>query len=408
MYEWERWHPIQVLPADLIAFAWSAPMRELATKVGISDVGLRKLLRGKGVVLPPQGHWNRVHAGRKVEAPPKPPARRPGETGRVSVDRRLSAYVSEAKPMPSSGPFASAEVPEDLDELREQELKKIGRVSVARTLDLAHPALVRLLKKEGERAEKTAASKWVSYWDEPRFSSPMWLRQLRLINATFLALQKRGHGGQLGDADWEIHPHALIGDMRVGFSIQTLKPTKTVMRDAQRVFDPDIPATTPLKLQIADEGGGRQTVWQDGSDAKLESQVAEIAAALIVAGEAQFRSMLKKNEEYAERVRIEREAREERERIEREEKRQAKLRALNEQRIADLRRSGELLRLAADVRLLIAQVKSAVADRADVSAADLAAWEAWASDQVDQIDPIRSGQFMSHMFPPQLDPEPEP
>lgn len=47
---------ILVLPQDLQDFAWSAPMRDLAAKVGLSDVGLKKLLRSLGVVTPAQGH----------------------------------------------------------------------------------------------------------------------------------------------------------------------------------------------------------------------------------------------------------------------------------------------------------------------------------------------------------------
>lgn len=58
---WYHRSDFMVLPDDLIAFAWSAPMRELAAKLGLSDVGLKKLLKGVGVVTPPQGHWNRVH-----------------------------------------------------------------------------------------------------------------------------------------------------------------------------------------------------------------------------------------------------------------------------------------------------------------------------------------------------------
>jgi hypothetical protein len=58
------WHDIQVFPDDLQFFAWSAPMRELAVKVDMSDIGLKKMLASYGVVTPSQGFWNKVHAGR--------------------------------------------------------------------------------------------------------------------------------------------------------------------------------------------------------------------------------------------------------------------------------------------------------------------------------------------------------
>lgn len=135
---------ILVLPQDLQGFAWSAPMRDLAAKVGFSDVGLKKLLKSHGVITPPQGHWNRVHAGKPVLKPPKMPARRPSETGRIHVDRRFASMLTAVDPMPSSGPFASSVVPEDLDELYQQELKGLGRVSVPRNLERFHHGLAQI------------------------------------------------------------------------------------------------------------------------------------------------------------------------------------------------------------------------------------------------------------------------
>ncbi|RUZ99410.1 hypothetical protein EN939_34240, partial [Mesorhizobium sp. M7A.F.Ca.CA.002.05.1.1] len=129
---------ILVLPDDLIAFAWSAPMRDLAAKLELSDVGLKKLLTRSGVASPPQGYWNKIRAGKRVPSVPKAPPRRPGELGRVGVDGRFKKVLPIAAPLASNGPFASALVPEDLDELHAQELKAIGKVSVPQTLDRPH------------------------------------------------------------------------------------------------------------------------------------------------------------------------------------------------------------------------------------------------------------------------------
>ena len=87
---------ILVLPDDLIAFAWSAPMRDLAAKLELSDAGLKKLLTRCGVTSPPQGYWNKTRAGKRVPALPKAPPRRPGEMGRASVDARFKKVLSIA------------------------------------------------------------------------------------------------------------------------------------------------------------------------------------------------------------------------------------------------------------------------------------------------------------------------
>src|SRR5690242_9350182 len=47
---------------DLI---WSKPMRDAAAGIGISDVGLKKVCVRHRVPVPPQGYWNKIHAGQK-------------------------------------------------------------------------------------------------------------------------------------------------------------------------------------------------------------------------------------------------------------------------------------------------------------------------------------------------------
>lgn len=58
--------------------------------------------------------------------------------------------------MPSTGSFASAPIPEDLEALRAQELKAIGRAAVQKSLDKVHAALAKILKQEDRRREKAA------------------------------------------------------------------------------------------------------------------------------------------------------------------------------------------------------------------------------------------------------------
>ena len=142
-------------------------MRDLAKTIGISDVGLKKLLRTHGIVTPPQGHWNRVRAGRTVSVPPDPPSRGPGAGGRVRLDERFRHHVPEAPPIPETGPFRSPLVPEKLDELCLLELKKLGKVGAPRDLSRLPAGMARLLRKEAERQEKATTSHWSS--DEPHF-----------------------------------------------------------------------------------------------------------------------------------------------------------------------------------------------------------------------------------------------
>ena len=140
--------------------------------------------------------------------------------------------------------------------------------------------------------------------------------------------------------------------------------------------------------------------WQDEAGSRLESRIGEIAVALIVAGEAAFRRRLKEAEIRDEQERIERLRREEEARKERERQRLEHIRKQNEQRIADLRMSGELLRQSQDLRALVVAVRLAMQQRADVTTQSLSAWEEWALGEADKLDPILSGQIMSHLYPP--------
>lgn len=68
------------------------------------------------------------------------------------------------------------------------------------------------------------------------------------------------------------------------------------------------------------------------------------------------------------------------------------------ERLERLRASGELLRQSVDLRALIGRVRDAVrAGSIEVDDAALRAWEEWASAEADRLDPILSGQIMTHL-----------
>ena len=383
---------VLVLPQDLQDFAWSAPMRDLAVKIGLSDVGLKKLLKSHGVITPPQGHWNRVHAGKAVPNCPKVPPRRPGESGRIHVDRRFANVLAAVEPMSSSGPFASAAVPEDLDDLYQQELKAIGRVAVPRKLERFHYGLTQIFKQEERRRTKFAASNWS--WDAPKFDSGLDQRRFRILNAIFMALSKRGHGGSASERDGRIDVTAIVGDTGIDIEIAIAGKHRTVREYGRDVPARDLPASTPLALVIdgqRDRPG--ESVWLDDAAGKLEIKIAEITARIIAAGEARFRRGLKEAEE-----------REEQYRRWLEQRRREEIERRNAERLKHLRKSGELLRQAEDLRALIARVRGeVVAGSVVVDQDHLEEWERWASAEADRLDPIHSRQIETHLAPQEDD-----
>jgi hypothetical protein len=383
---WTDHDNIHVSHDALIAFAWSAPMRDLAAKVGISDVGLKKLLRGHGVVTPPQGHWNRVHAGKPVPDRPKAPPRQPGETGRISLDSRFRGLIEETPGLPVEGPFASAAVPEDLDDLRARELKAIGRVAAPRNLDNPHAGLVQLLRREAERREKAEAERW--YFNKPVFDTPLGQRRLRLLNGLFHALGRRGHSGSVWEQNGELSARCTIGDMALGLSLTMVGKHRTETIAGYRRPARDLAASTPLCLTLDRKlRSDVRAAWQDDASGKLETRLAAIAADIIVAGEAAFRQGLIEAVEW-----------EEQQRKWKEERRRERMAELEAERLEGLKTSGRLLAQAEEIRFLVERVKAAVlAGSTDVTPVELAAWERWAGDYADRLDPVLSGQILSHI-----------
>jgi integrase len=59
---------------DLYKLVWTAPVLELAARLGVSDVALAKLCRRAGIPIPGRGYWARVDAGQEPKRPSLPPA----------------------------------------------------------------------------------------------------------------------------------------------------------------------------------------------------------------------------------------------------------------------------------------------------------------------------------------------
>jgi len=73
----------EITREELHELVWSMPMREAAAKLGMSDVGLKKVCKRMDVETPPRGHWLRVRRGEGGEVP----ALKSSRAGTVGVYR---------------------------------------------------------------------------------------------------------------------------------------------------------------------------------------------------------------------------------------------------------------------------------------------------------------------------------
>lgn len=76
---------------ELYDLVWSTPMRALAPKFGLSDVGLAKICKKNNIPRPPVGYWAKVEHGKKVRRPKLPP----------TLDGAVDSIVIEQKPTPA-------------------------------------------------------------------------------------------------------------------------------------------------------------------------------------------------------------------------------------------------------------------------------------------------------------------
>jgi hypothetical protein len=213
------------------------------------------------------------------------------------------------------------------------------------------------------------------------------------LSGVFDALDKRGHSGFARDDNDEVHGAARIGDMGLSLRFEIVGRHRSVRQAGRSLPAPDLPASTVLRISIiSDPRRSAIASWTDDANGLIESKIALIAASAIVAGEARFRRSLKEDEEEKQRRR---EAE--------EQKRKEKLAALNAQRLLDLGASGELLRQAQDIRLLVSEVRRAMDESDQLRPKGmLEAWEKWALAEADSVDPIKSGQIEKHLNEPRL------
>jgi hypothetical protein len=381
---------------DLIAFAWSAPMRELAAHVGMSDVGLKKLLTSYGVVCPPQGHWNKVHAGKAIAKPPRAPARLPGQHPALEIGGALGKLLPPAPETSAQGPFASPNVPENLDDLRQKELAAIGRPPSAGKLADLHPSIKAALDRDEHERQRAIRTGW--HTPKVQFDSPFERRRLRILNAIFRTLHKRGHSGSLRPDEYHLDIHVTIGGTYLPIRLFEGQKPKDYNRYSAPKPDPKRLADCVLTLTAGQER------WSDDAEGTLETKIAAISAGVIVEGERAFRLKIREDSEKREREFVEAEKKRERERIEAENRRLAAIEKANADRLEALRESGRLAAEANELRRLIATVTAAVtAGSVDLPHEDLADWQAWAEAEADRLDPVKSGQIWRHLMSPSAD-----
>jgi hypothetical protein len=345
---------------------WSGPMRTVAQKIGLSDNGLRKHCVKAFVPLPPQGHWNRAHAGQKVKTAPLPP-RPPGVSDTVDIGEW--DYRHHERRLMESEPVAPA-FDEPIEALRERIARNLGIVVASKNLAPPHAAFRRQVEDDARRAAQ-------STWHTSIIDKPLEKRRLKILQGLFYGLSRLDCSATVQGSDARTI-HIAVGQQHVQIALDRA-PVRRRSRDENEV--------ERLRFSIAGRGqAGERIAWADTDERPIEAQLSTIATEIIVAGELQYREH--QVWLYEDAVRRREQMRQDaiKRRLEQEKAERERLERLEAERLKRLTDSAENYHRSQMIRAFVATVLG-TSDRA-IDPARVTRWKEWALRQADKLDPI--------------------
>ena len=339
--------------------AWKEPLSKLAPQLGLSDVGLAKILDRLKVPRPGAGYWINKSHGKAGARPKLPEARYGDETSVRIVPKQAGTPEVEVAPPPT------IVVP--------KRLSKPHRLVRATTEALA-----------GHRPDKYGRV-WAHGVLDIRVGQDSFRRALRLMDTAIKTLEKRGHGVMIRGERYREDTCAIVYGQHIGFALREAsrqkahEPTSDELRYEKkygRHWGPqhDYSPTGVLTLSIEGWLGDRglRSRWRDSRRCRLEDQLGEF----IVNIEAGAKLHRKREEEEEERRRVEAEARARREAEEERRRREA-------EREAHLVELAAQWRSATDVREFLSALER---DHRSIDGVEEVL--VWGRQVADRIDPL--------------------
>jgi hypothetical protein len=356
---------------QLHGLVWSGPMRDVAKKLGLSDNGLRKHCGKAFVPLPPQGHWNKVHAGQEVKTISLPP-RPPGISDTVSIgqwDYRLhERRLMEVEPV---APIFE----EAIEDLRRRVARNLGVVVASKNLSPPHAAFRRQVEDETRRAAQSS-------WHASMFDSPLEKRRLRILQGLFYGLSRLNCSTEVRGREVRTI-YVTVGQQHVQIAIDRA-PAPRRPKDGKVV--------EWLKFSIAGRNpDGERVSWTDADEQPLETQLSTIATEIIVAGELQYREH--QVWLYEDAIRRREQMRQDaiRKQTELENAERERLIKLEAARLKRLTDSADNFHRSQAIRAFVTSVVSMSNGATDSER--VRSWKEWALLLADKLDPIATGKI---------------
>lgn len=360
---------------ELYEAVWAEPMRQVAQRLGVSDVALSKACRRHSIPVPGRGYWAQLAAGR---APPQPVL--------PELDGDELPVVIRGKPEPPPEKPADPEAEAAVEAHAPAE-----PIPVPDSLEGATPVVRRTVKalkraRPDERGLRRVSGPGLL---QLAVTTESLDRAARIADALVRAYQAHGLMTQsrAADADFSIQ----LEGQSIPFSItetvtRTERPETPAERrqreSAQFIWDRrpqyEYHPTGRLTFRFDGYGNGHRLSWSDGKTQRLEDLLNEIVAGAV-------RLAVHWRRKHEEREAAHR-AWEEADRLRREVERQE---GEERRRCERLMIRSELWKMAVQIREYVAAVeRTDVQDSRDHgTGSPESAWVQWATGIARQLDP---------------------
>lgn len=361
---------------ELYDLVWSEPLKKLAPRFGISDVGLAKACRRIEVPVPERGYWAKVRAGKRADREPLP-LRLPGMSDEIRIGPGPS--LMDELTRPEDDPRRPV-FPEDLPDLATRVRKTVGRVSRSKGLTNPHLLIEQLLKEDEQRRERQRTAPYASHLNNTLFDSPLERRRFRILNALLVGLERSGADASLR------HPEArkldvLVGHQHISFTLDSVPAASRRQSKPERL---------ELVISYWNWSPITRRSWKDSDETRVDHHLTDIVVELIVTGEVQYRELAHRRYQVVleRKAKLEadaRRAREEEQRRERE-----RLALIEKARVDRLLADVAAWKRATALREYVAAVQEANSSVSDPTALqELDRWANWAIGEADRLDPLR-------------------
>jgi hypothetical protein len=295
--------------------------------------------------------------------------------------------VVQIRPGPSN--LLSNLAPEAQEKIARESTEE-WRITLPKTLSNLHHILKTWVMEDRNRGGTSQSA----YVHQPPRNTTIDRRRLRILNALFWALEKRGHqvvANPQSPRDVDL----IVEGERLEFNLSQRQ--KQLKVDLTRE-EPRNPLNAALGIRSRTTlqptgtvvfkihswiGTGMRTQWRDGARGPLEEKMNDIVGGLLAAAATISREKLEREEEHRRQLV---------ERLEKEEE----VRRKEAQRLKELLQRVERWRRAVDIRAYVKAVRTAHKPGHELAdQKNLEEWASWALALAARIDPLTSGDALS-------------